>query len=34
MRLFDFRDEVIKLGISHSAIGEECAKQINNKSEL
>ena len=34
MRLFDFRDEVIKLGFSPSAIVEEWAKEIKNKSEI
>ena len=34
MRLFDFRDEVIKLGFSSSAIVEEWAKEIKNKSEI
>ena len=34
MRHFDFRDEVIKAGFSPSAIVEEWAKEIKNKSEI
>ncbi len=34
MRLFDFRDEIIKLDPSPSAIVEEWAKEIKNKSEI
>ena len=34
MRLFDFRDEIIKLDLSPSAIVEEWAKEIKNKSEI
>ena len=34
MRLFDFRDEIIKLDLSPSAIVVEWAKEIKNKSEI
>ena len=32
MRLFDYRDEIIKLGLSPSALVEDWAKEIKNKS--
>ena len=34
MRLLDFRDEVIKLDVLPSALAEEWAKEIQNKSDI
>ena len=34
MRLFDLRDEIIRLDVSPTALVEEWAKQINNKSDI